>query len=950
MTAVFEDRQDARLRPVLDWLRQSAAPGADLRLDSRDVARGDVFVACPGRSGDGRTHVRDALARGAAAVVFEADRQSEWPQLAGLPVPAFPVAGLRPLLGELGDHWYGQPSRDVSVIAVTGTNGKTSCVSWIASALNSQGQPCGTIGTLGTVLPDGQALPGGLTTPDVLSVHRMLARMREAGAQWAAMEASSIGIEQGRLDGVRIRVAGFTNLTRDHLDYHGTMDAYERAKARLFFRPELRSAVVNADDAAGRRLLAALEPDLAAGYALDDGAPADASIRASDIRESAHGLVFTLALPEGEAQVVTRLRGRHNVSNLLLAAGVLRALGWPLARTAAALSAAAAVDGRLQEVAPVDIAGQGALPAVVVDYAHTPDALERALAALRPLAQSRGGRLAGVFGCGGGRDAGKRPEMGRIAAQGADCVIVTSDNPRGEDPRAIAGEVLAGVPPELAGRVQCMEDRARAIMAAIWAAGPRDVVLLAGKGHETYQETGGTRESFDDREWARLAMLLPAVPGVSTDTRALQADELFVALSGERFDGHDYLAQAQAGGACAAVVERPVPGAALPQIVLGDTRRALARMGAAWRARHRLPVVGVTGSNGKTTTKEMISAILAAWLGADARLATAGNFNNELGVPLTLLRLRPAHRAAVVELGMNHPGEIAMLAAMAAPTVGLVNNAQREHQEFMHSVEAVARENGAVLAALPADGVAVYPGDDPHVPVWDELAGGRARLRFGLDACCEVRAENLQPGPAGTAYRLVTPAGETALALPVPGLHNVRNALAAAACALAAGAPLEAVVRGLEGFGAVKGRMQSRRLDDGRILIDDTYNANPDSVRAAIDVLAALPAPRALALGDMGEVGEQGPAMHREVGRYARERGIDFLYTLGEASRLAAEAFGPAAHACGSVEELAERLRAAQPASMLVKGSRFMRMERVVAALADNNNAAEQGRGDRHAA
>jgi murE/murF fusion protein len=567
-----------------------------------------------------------------------------------------------------------------------------------------------------------------------------------------------------------------------------------------------------------------------------------------------------------------------------------------------------------------------------------------------------------VFGCGGERDAGKRPEMGRIAATQADRAVITSDNPRGESPAAIIKQILAGVPP--AAPVAVQADRARAILQAVWASAPEDVVLLAGKGHETYQEIEGRKLPFDDREWARLALLLPRAPGLSTDTRRIAAGEVFLALAGENFDGHEYLPQAHAAGACAAIVAhrvvtdsaplalRAIPpggisplgqpgGLDLPQIVLGDTRLALGRIGAAWRAGFALPVIAVTGSNGKTTTKEMISAILAAWLGEERRLATAGNFNNDIGVPLTLLRLRPRHRAAVFELGMNHPGEIAYLADLAAPGVALVNNAQREHQEFMHSVQAVARENGSAIAALPGDGVAVYPGDDPHTGVWDELAAGRRRLRFGLErgqGGVEVYAEDIHGDESGTRCRVITPHGSAELDLPVPGQHNLRNALAAIACGLAAGAPLAAAVRALASFAAVNGRMQRKATADGTVLIDDTYNANPDSVCAAIDVLARLPAPRALVLGDMGEVGDNGPAMHREVGEYARRRAIDALFTLGEATRASAEAFGPGARACGSVDEIVAALRGMAPASVLVKGSRFMRMERVVQAFVSSNN------------
>ncbi|OZI77603.1 bifunctional UDP-N-acetylmuramoyl-L-alanyl-D-glutamate--2,6-diaminopimelate ligase MurE/UDP-N-acetylmuramoyl-tripeptide--D-alanyl-D-alanine ligase MurF [Bordetella genomosp. 12] len=927
---------------VLQDLRARVTADADLRLDSRDLHAGDVFLACPGVHGDGRSYIAQALAAGAGAVAYDTDALSvALPQderLVG-------VAGLRGMLGELADAWYGQPSANLNVLAVTGTNGKTSCVHWLAQALTRLGKPCGTIGTLGGLLPDGRSLGGSLTTPDVVTLHRWLAAMRDAGAQAVAMEASSIGLEQGRMDKVRLVVAGFTNLTRDHLDYHGTMQHYEAAKALLFGWPDLQAAVINADDAAGQRLLATLPAALASGYSIESS---QAEIYACDLQATAHGQVFTLKTSQGEAQVVTSLLGRHNVSNLLLVAGMLLKLGWPVAAVTREIAAAAPVDGRLQTVAlpPLSVPASG--PLVVVDYAHTPDALARALAALRPVAQARGGALVCLFGCGGDRDPGKRPEMGRIAGELADRIVVSSDNPRSESPQAIIEQVLAGVS---AGRpVSSQVDRAQAILQTIWASKPEDVVLLAGKGHETYQEIAGRKNTFDDREWARAALWLPYVSGVSTDTRSIAANQLFVALAGESFDGHHYLPQAQAAGACAAVVAHRVADTDLPQWVLGDTRQALGRLATAWRSRFVLPAVAVTGSNGKTTTKEMISAILADWQGEDHRLATAGNFNNDIGLPLTLLRLRASHRAAVFELGMNHPGEIALLAQMAQPSVALVNNAQREHQEFMHTVEAVARENGAVISALPDDGIAVYPGDDRYTVIWDALAGARRVLRFGLQPGLDVYAQDVRADLMGTLCRVVTPVGVAELSLPVPGEHNLRNALAAIACALAAGAPLASAIRALQGFAAVKGRMQRKEMSDGTLLIDDTYNANPDSVRAAIEVLAQLPGPRALVLGDMGEVGDNGPAMHREVGGYARDHGIDALFTLGDASRAAAAEFGAKARACASVDEVVAALRGLRPASVLVKGSRFMRMEQVVTAFSVNDNQTAPGQGDKHAA
>ena len=454
---------------------------------------------------------------------------------------------------------------------------------------------------------------------------------------------------------------------------------------------------------------------------------------------------------------------------------------------------------------------------------------------------------------------------------------------------------------------------------------------------------------------ARLYSLLPeamligdpslTVERVHTDTRSLRAGDLFVALRGERFDANDFLAQAKAGGAVAALAERGLEAAGLPGLEVADSGAALLQLAGGWRARHTLPLIAVTGSNGKTTVTQMIASILRAWVG-DAALATEGNLNNHIGVPLTLLRLRQNdaqwHRAAVVALGMNHPGEIAQLAAITAPTVALVNNAQREHQEFMASVEAVARENGSVLSALPVNGTAVFPAHDAHAPLWRELANGRRLMRFATDGEAEVTGQAEWKG-GHWSLLMKTPAGVATLALRVAGEHNVRNALAAAACALAADCPLDAVVRGLQGFEPVKGRSQLKAIVLGgqRItLLDDSYNANPDSVRAAIDVLAGLSGPRWLVLGDMGEVGDQGPAFHAEVGAYAAQRGIEHVWVAGDLMRHAAAACPGARHFADAPALIAALGEAPAAASIVVKGSRFMKMERVVAALAEGGGHA----------
>lgn len=418
--------------------------------------------------------------------------------------------------------------------------------------------------------------------------------------------------------------------------------------------------------------------------------------------------------------------------------------------------------------------------------------------------------------------------------------------------------------------------------------------------------------------------------GVSTDSRTLRRGELFVALRGERFDGHGFLHNAAAAKAAAALIDSRYTGdLPLPAAVVNDTRLALGALARHWRARFRPALVAVAGSNGKTTVKEMLASILRSHAGDEAVLATAGNLNNDIGVPLTLLRMRQGHRWCAIELGMNHKGEIAYLADIARPTVALVNNAQREHLEFMNSVEEVAAENAAAYGALPADGVAVVNADDPHAELFRSRAGARRVVDFGLDAPAQVTARHAI-GPLSTELRLRTPQGEAHATLAIPGAHNVRNALAAAAAAHAAGIDLEGIVQGLAAFRPYTGRLQVKQARSGATLIDDTYNANPDSVRAAIDVLASCPGPRVLVLGDMGEVGAQGADFHREVGAYARAKGIGSLLALGEATRDAVQAFGAGGRHFESVEELVTQVSGS---SILVKGSRFMKMERVVAAL-----------------
>jgi UDP-N-acetylmuramoyl-tripeptide--D-alanyl-D-alanine ligase len=430
---------------------------------------------------------------------------------------------------------------------------------------------------------------------------------------------------------------------------------------------------------------------------------------------------------------------------------------------------------------------------------------------------------------------------------------------------------------------------------------------------------------------------------VHTDTRSIQTGDLFVALSGEQFDGNAFVEDAIAKGAIAVIAQHGLKDTSVQGLEVVDAKLALGTIAACWRAQFDLPLIAVTGSNGKTTVTQMLASILRAHAGEQS-LATVGNLNNDIGVPLTLMRLRKNHNIAVVELGMNHPGEIAYLSNIAKPTVVLVNNAQREHLEFMVSVEAVAHENGSAISALPDSGVAVYPIDDDYSAVWKALAKQRKTMTFSLDSDADVRCITADWVNGIWQVAADTPMGEISYSLTIAGRHNVKNSLAAVACALSANVPLHTIVAGLQDFSAVKGRSFTQTIHiNGRdvLLIDDTYNSNPDSMKVAIDSLSEMAEPTLIVMGDMGEVGEQGLAFHAEAGEYAQKKGIQQLFALGTLSQEVVKHFKGAQHF-----ETMDALLAAVSAvvgttnSILVKGSRFMKMERVsshIVALATND-------------
>lgn len=946
-------------------LTQGEARVRAIATDSRAVAADTLFMARRGWFVDANRFVPAALEAGAQSLVLtDAGAAVDG-------VPSWLSTAEDRDLGLLADRFYGAPTEELAVFAVTGTNGKTSVTFLLEHLLASIGERPAVIGTVAHRF-EGDVHDAKNTTPDGLVIHGLARRWRTAGATCLLLEASSHGLHLERVAGVAVDVVGFTNLTVDHLDYHETFDAYRDAKRLLFTRllghalarGKRPAAVAFADGAEGRAMLAARPehtPGLAVG--LQDGA-----LRCEILEQGAAWTRIAVHSEAGVSNVRVPIVGRHNVANIAVALGMVRSFLAQRARLDAFASALASLEhfagipGRFELAATPGVG----VPPVFVDYAHSPDAVAHAVSVLRDLGPAP---RTVVLGCGGDRDTTKRPQMAAAAAAGAERCVFTSDNPRSESPAAILDDMMRGLDPGDA-EVWCIEDRSDAIAAALETEGP---VLVAGKGHETYQEIGGVRVHLDDGEEVRRALaarregrghaeqpllagwsaprLASALGGalaqrgpqrgwgaLTTDSRAVTPEGIFVALRGDRFDGHAFVEAAIEAGAGLVVVERAVEAPSTVSVVrVEDTRQALIDLASALlrEARRRagsLVVVGITGSNGKTTTKEYLHAISRGWSGAT--LVTPGNWNNHIGLPLTVARIAPHHRVALLEMGANQPEDIAELAAIASPDVGVITSIGKAHTEGFGSLDGVRHaKSGMVRGAAPH--TLVLPLSERAHDVWSR--GDHAVVTVGADdsgADVEWSREGVD-GPVS----LVSDAGAIGVTIEQAGAHNGANVATAWASAQAVaslrGEPIdvEASLRALAVHTVPGGRMRATRVGDLAI-IDDAYNANPSSMRAALSVLTAADAPRKVAvLGDMFELGESSESEHAHLGRDAAAA-ADRIIAVGPLSRALSDAACKAGADAVWVSSNAEvaPLLAEEPSGTLVllKASRGIALESVV--------------------
>ena len=1001
-------RPAMKLKDLLSGLAAGTAadtPVCGMTSDSRQVRPGYAFVAIRGQLADGHLFLGQAIEAGAAALVVQAGNCPP-EEVAAWPGRVVAVADSRLAYAIMAENYWGRPADSLRLFAVTGTNGKTTVSYLLEQCLLAAGETVGVIGTVNyRYRADGKAvtLPAPNTTPDALTLQALLREMLDAGVKTVVMEVSSHALAQRRLGGLRFDYAAFTNLSQDHLDYHADMADYFATKQLLFrhhLKKEQGQAIINAHGAnasagAGASPWGAQLAALCRSEKLDVivcGDEASADLRLAAASSDAHGSRLALAGRWGEFPVTSPLVGGFNGENLLVAAAMLLAAGMDVRALQKGLAAAPGAPGRLQRVEIAALAASR--PTVFVDYAHTPDAVRKALATLKKLPHKR---LFCLMGCGGDRDKGKRPLMGQAAASLADVLIIADDNPRGENPEDIRREIEAGVSlagmdkrdadwlvtPAGSGFVN-IGDRALAIRRAIQAARAGDIVALLGKGHERYQEGRNGKIFFDDclealtalAAW-RLPDLVTATGGrliageketplaeVSTDSRNIHQGDIFLALTGDNFDGHDFQNKAEAAGAGCLIVARgrKSPGVTIPCLEVDDTLTALHDL-AAFRRRSMAAVsqqkiIAITGSCGKTTTKEMLAAILRARYPegldnpAGCVLATKGNLNNLIGLPLTLLPLGPRHRAAVLEMGMNAPGEIARMATTAAADICCITNVHAVHLEGLGSIEGVARAKEELFAEATDSAILIINGDDPRIMA---MAGRyrQRRLIFsarGKGACPEATlwAEDIVAGEHDLSFALCAADQREKIVLPLVGGHNVECAMAASACAVAADVPLPVIAQGLANLRPLDKRMAIVRTRHGLKLINDCYNANPASMAAALATLQSQTAGhRSLAIiGDMFELGAASPALHEELGRQAATLGVSLLAAVGEQAARVADGARQAgmtietARAFATKDELAAWAESLIVSGglgpqdvILVKGSRGMKMETVVWAL-----------------
>ena len=973
--------------------------------DSREATPGSLFVALEGDTVDGHNYVSNAVENGAVAVILS-QRPDQSLLNDSRNVVIIEVVDSKEALGIVASTFYGCPADGMTIVGVTGTNGKTTVTYLMEHVLSGSGVAVGVVGTVNYRYTNREGTPvvypAGFTTPDPIRLYGIFREMRDNGVTHVVMEVSSHALEQKRLGPLLFDLAVFTNLSQDHLDYHHTMEDYFTAKCMLFKKRMEPGSVVVVYESGKERLQKRAWTDRLISLCTDQklsvvkcGSEEYADFRLLSEQIDTAGTSFVFQMDTGRYQVISPLVGQFNIENLLVSVAALTQLDLSPEPIRELLQNAHGAPGRMQRVT-LPLASE-TLPVVLVDYAHTPDALKNVLETAKTLPHRN---LFCVFGCGGDRDRSKRAKMGAVAAQLADVVIVTDDNPRTEDPVRIRDEIISN---EGIGRHNlrdidwlynrakdesgCVEigDRVQAIRSAMQYSSSEDIVLIAGKGHEQYQITASGKSFFDDCLVAQESaldwnndLLAEAAGGmvkgqgknevlnqISTDSRAIDERDIFVALRGDSFNGHDFIDAAVQRGASSVVISEDRLN--LPDhsacIKVEDTLQALGDLARfrrqALKAINNPVVVGITGSSGKTTVKEMTAAIFSKFwpdqsdLPPARVLKTEGNFNNLIGLPLSLLPATLRHTGIILEMGMNRPGEIARLTEIADPDIACITNVHSAHLEGLGTIENVARAKAELFMGMRPDAIQIVNLDDDRIVAWSRQAAAAKQITFGITPSSlkhkpDVWATDMSADSAGRMSFVLHVGNQGKnVSLQAPGLHNCSNCCAAAAICWAAGIDLETIVEGLEAFISTSKRMESMRSPTGLNILNDTYNANPASMLSALETLQSIDAENRVAvLGDMLELGVDAGRLHHTIGFHVARLKLDYLAVFGPLAKSIAEGalthgmdpervviFEDKKRVVDWLTELLHSERLHQDDWVLIKASRGMALDSVVTQL-----------------
>ncbi|MCF6246597.1 MAG: UDP-N-acetylmuramoyl-L-alanyl-D-glutamate--2,6-diaminopimelate ligase [Desulfobacula sp.] len=981
--------------------------------DSRQVNQGSLFIAVKGLAADGHDYIEQAFNNGAMAVVAQEN----------MPTPnsdkkdkVIRVKNSRLVMAQIAANFYGHPSKDMTLIGITGTNGKTTTSFLVESILETAGFPTGVIGTV-NIRYNGKTFDTPVTTPDSIDLQKTLHQMKNAGVTHAIMEVSSHGLDLNRIDFCHFDAGIFTNLTQDHLDYHKDMDDYFDCKKRFFtnflgpriLRPDTKNnvpiapAIVNIDNPYGKQLI-----DLLPYKTISISTQKKADLFAQDTKDDINGLSAHICKTDGGFNLKSDLTGTFNLENILCAVGVAHALKIDNALIQKGIENCHTVPGRLEKIKPALLSESAESKwdrFMFVDYAHTPDALDSILLTLKQRAPKR---LITVFGCGGDRDKTKRPLMGQIACKHSDIAIVTSDNPRTENPDSIIDDIKTGLEkfnalsetdvildPYVKGYLVEV-DRQKALENAVFLSKPGDIIVAAGKGHETYQITNTGTIHFDDKEelikaaqqfaeqfipipWPikdlEKALQTKAVftakatnqifTGISTDSRSIKQTQVFLALTGDTFDGHTFVIDLINCGIKAFVVniffwdnfskqnQDAIKQKDLIFFICDNTLTALGRLGRYQRLRSNVKVLAITGSSGKTTTRKICEGIFKSRFHTHA---TCGNLNNEIGLPQTLLQLSRAHEWAIVEMGMNHPGEISRLAQIALPDIAMVLNTAYVHLEGLGSVENVAGAKSEIFEGVQKNGTAILPLDDPRFPILEACAKRNSNIKthlsFGAKQGSTIHAEHINTDETSVEFRAQIDGILSQFSIHSPGVFMVDNCLAAILAARCAGISVKEITSGLNAFSPVPGRMEITKLNKYITLMDDTYNANPSSVAKALETLKTVSKGNnsIAVLGDMLELGDISDQLHRQIGKTVALNNVSHLFVFGiQVKHIITGALengmkeNQIFH--GQKDEIAKKvLENAKIATwVLIKGSRGMTMEQVIQKLQTSQQSIFKG-------